>query len=992
MNSEIPASRLIEGMMALGEGVLIMDLQGRLRFMNRQASQLLGWAPHELIGCDLHQSIHHRKPDGSPAPAANCPAHQAMAAGAPRQNHDDIYVRKDGSFMPVSYTATPLVEDGQVVATIISFHDISERKRARRALQESEARLRTFVDTSPDSIFFKDGAGRWQLVNRAGLALFGLEEMQYQGLTDQEIGGLLPFYRDALAAYAASDEEAWQTASVAEPWRGEQVLPHPEAPARVFDVIKVPLFNEDGSRKGLLAIGRDITARQRREATDALLHEIDQRVLDGQTEEQLLVFACARLAELFAYPLAWIGMKDADGAVHIRAHAGEASEYVDGLEVRWDDTPAGQGPTGCAIRSGKTQHMDARKPAYRLWQGRADRYGFRSSIAVPLRIKRQVLGALNLYSPHPGAFDAATVHQLEDLASRISVALRIAQDQQQLRLQRAAMVSAANAIFITDREGRIQWVNQAFTRLSGYTAAEAVGQTPRLLKSGQQDSAFYRAFWETILAGQVWQGEVTERRKDGERYTVNEIITPLLDEQGKVTHFVAIQEDISARKQAEAHIRHLAHHDGLTGLPNRLLFQDRLQQGIARAKRSEQMLALLFLDLDHFKLINDTLGHHVGDLLLQAVAERLRSCVREGDTVARLGGDEFTVILPDMSQVRDAALVARKILEALSRPFQLGERKVFVTSSVGITFYPEDGQSTDDLLKHADTAMYRAKERGRNNYQFYTPDMNAQTLQRLSLENGLRHALERREFLLFYQPQVELESGRITGVEALLRWQHPEFGLLAPAQFMAVAEESGLIVPIGEWVLHNACAQMQDWRAVGLPALRMAVNLSAHQFKRGNLVALVEETLKATGADPEWLELELTEDLLACSGDEILAALRALRQRGVRISLDDFGSGQASLSCLKHFPVDVLKIDPAFVRNLGTDASDAGIVRAIIDLGHSLGRKILAEGVETEAQLHWLQEYGCDAYQGFFFSQPLPAADFAALMCQRSDWPCVPAP
>ena len=437
------------------------------------------------------------------------------------------------------------------------------------------------------------------------------------------------------------------------------------------------------------------------------------------------------------------------------------------------------------------------------------------------------------------------------------------------------------------------------------------------------------------------------------------------------------------RLRAEERVEHQAHYDLLTDLPNRVMFNDRLILALAHANRHRKMLAILFVDLDRFKTIVDTLGHAIGDHVLRGVAERLSGSLEEGDTLARLGGDEFVILLPQIHRADKAVKLAQKVLEALKPAFYFSGHELHITTSIGIALYPYDGEDADTLLKNADTALYRAKEQGRNNYQLYTPAMNARAFERLALENSLRKALERKEFLLHYQPQQDLKTGEITGMEALLRWQHPDLGLVYPAEFISLAEETGLIVPLGEWVLRTAAAQNKAWQKSGLPPLVVAVNLSARQFQHHDLVESVARVLKETGLDARWLELEITESIAMQNADYTIIILRDLKEMGIQISMDDFGTGYSSLSYLKKFPIDTLKIDQSFVRDLSTDANDAAIANAIIVLAHSLKLKVVAEGVETAEQKAFLKEHDCDKTQGYLFSNPVPAALFENLIRQH---------
>ncbi|GMQ88310.1 MAG: hypothetical protein BMS9Abin08_1546 [Gammaproteobacteria bacterium] len=543
--------------------------------------------------------------------------------------------------------------------------------------------------------------------------------------------------------------------------------------------------------------------------------------------------------------------------------------------------------------------------------------------------------------------------------------------------------STLEGITITNTEGIILAVNPAFTGITGYTAEEAIGKTPKILHSDRQNKAFYEEMWQTLLATGHWQGEVWNRRKNGEVYPEWLAITAIHDDSGKVSQYAALFSDITEQKRNEEQLAHQAYHDTLTDLPNRLLFDDRLSMALAHAQRNDSLLAVMFLDLDRFKNINDSLGHSVGDRLLQGVAERLIRSVREEDTVARMGGDEFTILLSHIPHADNAAEVAEKILATIEQPRYIDGHELFITASIGISVYPGDAGQAESLMKNADTAMYRAKERGRNNYQFYTPAMNARALERLTLENRLRHALERNQFLLYYQPQIHLGTGQVVGVEALLRWRTEEDELISPAEFIPLLEETGLIIPVGEWVLQQACMQNAAWQADGHTSLRMAVNLSARQFGQQDLVSQVLDCLAKTGLEASCLELEITESIMMDAVDGKLEVLKALRQAGLQLAVDDFGTGYSSLSYLKRLPVDTIKIDQCFIRNAAHDPEDAAIVKAIITLAHDLKRRVIAEGVETREQLALLHTLGCDEIQGYLLSRPLAAEALPAWLEQQ---------
>lgn len=543
--------------------------------------------------------------------------------------------------------------------------------------------------------------------------------------------------------------------------------------------------------------------------------------------------------------------------------------------------------------------------------------------------------------------------------------------EQRLRQSAAVFENISEGIFITDIEGRILDVNKAFSEITGYTRKEVLGANPRLWKSERHDADFYRAMWSSITRWGQWRGEIWNRHKDGNVYPAQLTISSISGDHDHPTHYVALFSDITNLKQSEEQLERLAHHDPLTELPNRLLFNARLSHALEHSRRANQRLALLFIDLDRFKHINDSFGHGVGDELLRQVAGRLTGCMREEDTVARIGGDEFIVLLESIGEPTHVVVAAEKIIDNFALPFQLQEREVFISPSIGISIYPRDGSDCGSLLRNADTAMYRAKEAGRNGFAFYTEEMTAQAVQRVLLESNLRKALERDELLLYYQPQLDMESGKLIGAEALLRWQQPEMGLIPPDRFIPLAEENGLILPIGEWVLHTACRQAKRWLEQGLAFGRMSVNIARPQIQRGDLVRLVEQVLRETGLPPHCLELEVTESVIMEDFDQAIAVLEGLRALGVRLAMDDFGTGYSSLANLKRLPIEQLKIDQSFVRDIPDDSDDMAITRAVIALGLSLQLEVIAEGVESEQQRRFLLQEGCRLGQGYLFQRPV---------------------
>nr|WP_314874435.1 EAL domain-containing protein [uncultured Pseudomonas sp.] len=550
--------------------------------------------------------------------------------------------------------------------------------------------------------------------------------------------------------------------------------------------------------------------------------------------------------------------------------------------------------------------------------------------------------------------------------------------QEKLQLAATVFENTAEGVLITDTDQRISAVNRAFSEITGYSEIEALGQTPRLLASGQHDSAFYVAMWHQLTAEGHWQGEIYNKRKNSELYPSWLTISAVRNSDREITHFVAVFADISSLKHAQAKLDYQAHHDPLTGLPNRALFENRLHAALQCSQVSNRQGAVLFLDLDRFKHINDSLGHPVGDLLLKGIAQRLKEQVRDVDTVARLGGDEFIILLPGLHKPSDASAIANKLLTCFSAPFQAGEHEFFTSASIGISLYPQDGSDVASLIRNADAAMYRSKAKGRNRVEAYTRDLTAQASVRVALENELRRAIERNELSLCYQPKLSLKTQNLVGAEALIRWNHPTFGDVSPEHFIHLAEENGTILQLGDWVLEQACRQMQQWQKRYQSFGPLSINLAGAQMRQPHLAKRIEQLLKTYQLKAGDLQLEITENFIMSQAEEALSVLHQLKQLGVQLAIDDFGTGYSSLSYLKRLPLDILKIDQSFIRGLPDDPHDAAITRAIIALGRSMQLTIIAEGVENQAQQHFLAAEGCEQIQGYIVSLPLPPEEFAA--------------
>ncbi|MDP2153061.1 MAG: EAL domain-containing protein [Methylotenera sp.] len=611
----------------------------------------------------------------------------------------------------------------------------------------------------------------------------------------------------------------------------------------------------------------------------------------------------------------------------------------------------------------------------------------RSIMCLPVIKQAEMIGVLYLENRlSDGIFTPDKIVMTELLTSHAAISLENTHLMAETRIAATAFESQ-EGMLVTDAKNVILRVNRVFTDITGYTAEEVIGKTPKLLSSGQHDVDFYAAMWKCINGTGAWEGEVWNRRKNGEVYPERLTITAVKGTDDIVTNYVATFTDTTLSKAAEKEIYQLAFYDTLTHLPNRRLLLDRLSQALVASARSGRQGALLFLDLDHFKNLNDTLGHDTGDLLLQKVAERLTACVREGDTVARLGGDEYVVLLEDLSeQALEAAAqtvaIGEKILTSLNNPYQLVTHEYLITPSIGASLFNDHKLGIDELLKQADIAMYQAKKAGRNTLRFFDPQMQDTINARASLEGELRKALNKQQLQLYYQVQVD-DWGRPFGAEALIRWLHPERGLVSPFHFIPLAEEMGLILPIGQWVLESACAQIKSWENDELTShLTLSINVSAKQFHQPDFVAQVQAAVKRHGINPMLLKLELTESILLEQIEDTIASMNALKDIGIRFSLDDFGTGYSSLQYLKRLPLYQLKIDQSFVRDIAIDSSDQAIVRTIIAMAQTLNLNVIAEGVETEGQRQLLVDNGCKAYQGYLFGRPIPIDQFEALLRQ----------
>ncbi|MDP1864209.1 MAG: EAL domain-containing protein [Thiobacillus sp.] len=655
------------------------------------------------------------------------------------------------------------------------------------------------------------------------------------------------------------------------------------------------------------------------------------------------------------------------------------NEAVNGLKPE-----VGKGSCGTSAFTGEVVIVeDIRVHEYwASYTDLAERAGLRACWSFPFKDQSgQVLGTFGIYYAQPRTPDQNELDLIGEFARIAGLAVERSRADASQRQAAAVFESTREGVVITDLQPHIVSVNAAYTSITGYTETEVVGRNPSLLQSGREDLAFYRTMWNSILETGHWQGEIWNRRKSGELFPQLLTVSTVYDGDGLPSNYVGLMTDISQLKDSEARFEHLAHYDSLTKLPNRLLLQSQLKHVLESAERNKRRVAVLYIDLDRFKNINDSLGHPVGDELLEALAQRMQDKLHDEDILGRLGGDEFLLILEDLQRPDEAADVAMEMIHMLEQSFLLPSgHEVYVGASVGISLFPEDGSTCTELIQHADVALYQAKETGRNTFSFYTPGLTKAVDERLGMEANLRRALAQHEFVVHYQPQADIHSGKMIGCEALVRWNDPVQGLIQPARFIHLAEETGLIVPLGEWVLREACTQARAWIDAGLPSLSLSVNLSARQMQEPDIVTRIAAILKETRLPPEFLKLELTESMIMGHGEEAVALLYTLKALGLRLSIDDFGTGYSSLAYLKRFPIDELKIDQGFVRDIPHDSSDMEIAAAVIGLARGLRLNVVAEGVETEAQRNFLVDQGCHAYQGYLFSRPLPADEYAELL------------
>ena len=912
------------------DAIYVKDRAGRYLMINQAGADIVGKPMDEIIGQD--DSFIFPEPTASHLKRLDA---EIMAKGKTQTHEEQVSLLNAGT-ITAYVTKGPMFDDaGNVIGLFGISHDITEIKQVQTALQDRDFKLSAIVNYSPAFLSLKDTAGHYVLANPKLLRIHGLTELEILGKTDFDL------YPEEIANNLSINDEivlcTMQRHAIEEFWPVAGEL-------RYFASTIFPVLNTSGAIQYICRISLDIT--------------------DNKQKNERLQKSEARLKE--ANHLARIGDWSWDTVTNTHVWSEELYEIY-GRDLALPPADIDEVPQYFTVKSWQQLTVV-------MNQGLLDGLPYECDAEVIRADGTRRWVTARGKGIHDENGQIVGLHgTVQDITER---------KQAEINLQISAVAfESQDSVMITDASLRILRVNKAFTEIFGYTTEEVIGETPRLLQSGTHDTDFYSDMWQKIRREGSWQGEVLNRHKNGQLLYNLVSISAVKGNDGVVTHYVGSHVDITARKAAADEILHLAFHDLLTQLPNRQLFIDRLQHAIASSARTRQIGALLLIDLDNFKALNDTLGHDVGDLLLQEVAKRLSSSVREGDTVARLGGDEFVVLLENLSeQLNEAAslaeVVAHKIQTMLNEQYQIAVHQYHATSSIGVTLFQGNMLEIAELLKQADISMYQAKKSGRNRIRFFDPKMQEAFNVRASLEIELRSALEFQQFQLHYQVQVD-EFGKAIGAEALLRWNHPSRGMVPPLQFIPLAEETGLILPIGQWVIESACAQLEQWQKNPMTQhLTLSVNVSARQFSQAEFVRQLQLTLQRYTFRPKQLKLELTESLLLENVESIIISMIALESIGVLFSLDDFGTGYSSLQYLKILPLNELKIDRSFVRDIADDSNDLSIVETIVAMASSLGFDVIAEGVETEEQKRLLLNKGCKHLQGYLFGKPMPLDQF----------------
>ncbi|MFP4079818.1 MAG: EAL domain-containing protein [Ectothiorhodospira sp.] len=957
---------------------LVVDHTGLILECNDHAAQLFGLDTrhlrHHFLGRLLHRG------DEATLHRTLGQAEETGKGLAPQVT----FLRATGGSFNGELHVAPLPpgaeERHQFVCAVV---DLTERirqeqatERAHEQLRQSEQRYRILADYSPVWDYWFGPDGQYRYVSPACLAVCGHPPRDFEADPDL-FSRLLP--PEDRIRWENHERKVLEEHADAPHERMELRILRPDGEIRWIEHECRAVMGADGTYLGRRGVNRDITDRKRAELEVAqvsllyaTLSAVNQAIIRIEDEQRLLDNLVRIAVQHGGFSGCIISLCPEEGEDPVpRAMNGIPPQEVPSLPMKEAWTLINRQSYVYANRD------DPGAP--RAWSRWARRHGVQTFGHYPLIRGQRLVGMATFLSATREAFNPQVDRLVQDITEDFSYALQHLElekkrraNEERLRLADQVFQAADEGIMVTDTGGHIVAVNPAFTHITGYSEDEVKGRQPSFLRSGRQDTAFYQNLWNTLQGSGHWRGEIWNRRKSGEVYPEWLTISAVPNESGEIEHYVGVFSDIGQVKEAQQQLEFMAHYDPLTGLANRVLFRDRLRHALLRAKRHRNTLVLLFIDLDRFKTINDTLGHTLGDQLLKTVARRMEHATRASDTLSRLGGDEFVLLLDGELSRDDIQILSRKLLRILEEPMHLDGHEVVVSASIGIATYPEDGEDADTLLKHADLAMYEAKTHGRNGYEFFAPNLTEGVLDRLKMESALRGAPGRDELRVHYQPQVDLRDGRLLGVEALVRWQHPALGLVPPGRFIGLAEEMGVIGEIGAWVLREACRQMRAWWDAGFHVPLVAVNLSVQQLEREQLVERVQDALSDFHLPAACLELEVTESLIMKAPEKTLSVLLTLKGMGVMLAVDDFGTGYSSLSYLKRLPLDRLKIDRSFIQDVDRDPNGEAIIRAIISLGRTLGLETVAEGIEQPGQSAFLQREGCHMGQGYLFGRPHP--------------------
>jgi len=903
---------------AVPSPIFLHNQKGRIIRANQACLELAEACIEDVFGCFYWDVLPF--PEGEmPSCVETTPSH-----GTEKSRIENDVTIRDRIFRSQAFSVCS--EESNYLYTIHYLEDVTEKRRVRKALRESEKRFRDVANSLTEALILIDPELNLQLLNDAAIDLYDLSGTDFIGKKCYEV-----FWEFEQACSNCPSKEV-----LSEDKTVKSI--HTLTSGKILNCSSTPVYDHEGHTIGCVVVATDVTVRE-------------MQIKQLQRFEQIMSTATDLIA-FYDKDHNYLAVND----VYADYFGFSANEIIGRNVVD---------VIGCEhyeshIQEHLNRGLTGENHSFQVWvesRGKGRRF-LNVSLTPYIDAEGQPTGLVSRCR------DITEQHELDK------------------KLQLAAKVfeNSLEGILVTDRDGSIVTINRAFSEITGYSEAEVLGKNPRLLKSDRHDDLFYQEMWRSLKREGEWRGEIWNKNRAGNIYPELLTISEITNSEGETANYVAIFSDITKIKEAAEQLKYQVHHHPLTGLPNRLLLYARLEHSIQHVARQGTRGAVMFLDLDHFKKINDSLGHSAGDAVLVEVARRLQKDSRNVDTVAHLSGDEFVIVLQAIRTVQDAKNRAQQILESLRLPFVVDGYEIHISGSIGITEFTAAEEKVETVLKNADAAMYKAKEYGKNCYQFYQSEFNQKAIEKVRLESDLRQAVERHELVLYYQPQVELPHANIVAMEALLRWRHPEQGLLPPGDFIPLSEETGLIIPIGEWVLKTACEQLMAWREQGYDLRRIAVNLSGKQIQQQNLPGMVERVLRETGCPADSLELEISEGFIMLHPGQAISVLHQIRDLGVELSIDDFGTGHSSLNYLKKLPVSRLKIDRSFVWDIGTHADGEALTRAVIAMGQSLNLQITAEGIETLEQKAFLEKYSCDEAQGFLLSHPLPADKISELL------------